>query len=218
MRGFTDEIVHRYANRVYIFIGRSCRTPIRHAGQHSAPPAKVSVIRSDVSGITPECCPPLVRNPARHGPERASSGTSRELYLDKTILDANKKAAKLAAHLTRVSSAMREKYSVKTRQGIPVTRLVAIVNAFAPWSGLPPLPKVGVSVPVPHWLRDLRRERGFCAIYRNVASDLATFGSLGELRDVLSKRVVIDEQLRAYSPKSEDPRYRFAHSEFKSPM
>jgi hypothetical protein len=142
----------------------------------------------------------------------------RELYLDKTLTDANKKAAKLTANLTRVSSAMRQKYSVQTKQGVPLTRLVSIVNAFTPWSGLPPLPKVDVSIPVPQWLRDIRREFGFCAVYRNLVNDLATFGSLGELRDILSKRVVIDKDLPAYSPKAEDPKYRYAHSEFKSPM
>ena len=64
----------------------------------------------------------------------------------------------------------------------------------------------------------MKREVGFAAVYRNVMNDLATFGALGQVRDVLARRVEIDKNAIAYSPKSEEPKYRNAHSPFKSPM
>lgn len=140
------------------------------------------------------------------------------MYNDGSIADANKKIAKMTANISKVSAAMREKYSIKTQQGVPLTRLVTVYNAFAILKGLPPLPKIDLSVKVPQFLRDMKREVGFSAVYRNIMNDLATFGALGQVRDVLGRRVEVEEKAIAYSPKPEDPRCRHAHSQFKSPM
>jgi hypothetical protein len=142
----------------------------------------------------------------------------REIYNDDSIVDANKKIAKMTARISKVSAVMREKYSIKTRQGVPLTRLVTVYNTFAALKGLPPLPKIDIAVRIPQFLRDMKRQVGFAAIYRNVMNDLATFGALGAVRDILGRRVKIDENAIAYSPKPEDPNYRHAHSSFKSPM
>lgn len=149
---------------------------------------------------------------------RAQLAELRAIYDDGTLLDGNKKAAKIAMSITRISAAMREKYSVKTQQGIPLTRLVTVYNTVAALKGLPPLPKIDMEVKLPQFLRDLRREVGFAAVYRNIMNDLGTFGALGSLRDVLGRRVQVDENAIAYRPKSEDPKYRRSHSSFKSPM
>ena len=149
---------------------------------------------------------------------RSQLNELRETRNDGTLLDANKRVAKLTKHIMRVSSTMREKYSIKTRQGVPITRLVTVYNGFAALHGLPPLPKIDVAVRVPQWLRDMKREIGFCAVFRNIVNDLATLGALGPIRDMLGARVQIDEKSIAYYPKAEDPAYQYAHSPFKSPM
>lgn len=142
----------------------------------------------------------------------------RDIYNDGSIVDANKKIAKMTDCIGKVSAGMREKYSIKRQQGVPLTRLVTVYNAFAVLKGLPPLPKIDLKVKVPQFLRDMKREVGFVAVYRNVMNDLATFGTLGQIRDILGRRVEIDKNAVAYSPKPEDPKYRYAHSRFKSPM
>lgn len=142
----------------------------------------------------------------------------RDIYNDGSLADANKKIAKMTDRIGKVSAGMREKYSIKTQQGVPLTRLVTVYNAFAVLKGLPPLPKIDLAVKIPQFLRDMKREVGFAAVYRNVMNDLATFGILGQIRDILGRRVVIDEKAISYSPKPEDPKYRHAHSRFKSPM
>lgn len=149
---------------------------------------------------------------------RSQLSELRAVFDDGTLLDANKKAAKIAKALTKVSASMREKYSIKTQQGVPLTRLVTVYNTVAALNGLPPLPKIDVRVKLPQFLRDMKREVGFAAVYRNIMNDLATFGSLGSVRDVLGRRVQVDVNAVAYRPKPEDPRYRRSHSPFKSPM
>lgn len=142
----------------------------------------------------------------------------RELYNEGGIEQANKRIEKMTSRIKGVSDAMREKYSIKTRQGVPLTRLVSVYNAFAALKGLPQLPRIDINIKLPAFLRDLRRDVGFAAIYRNIVNDLGTFGALGEIRDVLGRRVVVPEDAVAYAPKPEDPRYRHSHSKFKSPM
>lgn len=149
---------------------------------------------------------------------RAQVSELREISNDGSLKDLNKKVEKLTTRIGKVSAAMREKYSIKTRQGVPTTRLVSVYNAFAVLSGLPPLPRIDLSIPIPPFLRDMKREVGFAAIYRNVMNDLATFSALGDVRDALGARVQIDREAISYRPKGEAPKYRYAHSEFKSPM
>lgn len=142
----------------------------------------------------------------------------RSIFEDDDLATANKKMEKISRKLENVSSRMRQKYSVETKQGIPLTRIVSVYNAFAALSGLPGLPKIDTKMKVPPFLSDLRRETGFCSIYRNVVNDLATFSRLGNIRDVLGRRIAIDPKAYSYNPKAEAPRYRDKHSSFKSPM
>jgi hypothetical protein len=142
----------------------------------------------------------------------------RSIFEDNDLSDANKKSAKIAGKLEKVSSKMRQKYSIETNQGVPLTRAVAIYNGVASLAGLPKLPKIDAKIKIPAFLTDLRRETGFCSIYRNAVNDLTTFSRLGNIRDVLGRRVVIDPKAHAYNAKAEAPRYRDRHSPFKSPM
>lgn len=149
---------------------------------------------------------------------RAQLNELHEAFHDQSLVKGNRKLEKLTNAVQRVSASMREKYSIKTRQGVLVTRLVTVYNAIGGMAGLPPLPEIDLKVPLPPFLRDMRREVGFCAVYRNVMNDLAMVASLGELHDVMSRRVEIDPKAVAYSPKAENPRFRKSHSNFKSPM
>lgn len=149
---------------------------------------------------------------------RAQLNELHEAFHDQSLAHGNRRLDKLTTAVQRVSASMREKYSVKTRQGVPLTRLVTVYNALGGLAGLPPLPEIDLKVPLPPFLRDMRREVGFCAVYRNVMNDLAAIASMGELHDVMSRRVEIDPKAAAYTPKAESPRYRRSHSSFKSPM
>jgi len=149
---------------------------------------------------------------------RAQLNELHEVFHDQSLAQGNRRLEKLTTAVQRVSASMREKYSVKTRQGVPVTRLITVYNAIGGMAGLPPFPEIDLKVPLPPFLRDMRREVGFCAVYRNVINDLAVVASLGELHDVMARRVEIDPKVIAYSPKAESPRFRKSHSQFKSPM
>jgi hypothetical protein len=142
----------------------------------------------------------------------------RRSFDENEIAVANKASAKLLAEINKASEDIRIMYGIKTRQGVPVTKLIHVYNTFAALKGLPNIPAYNFKVKLPDFLYNLTQPRGFRAVYRNLTEDLSTIWSLGEARDILEKRVAIDEQARAYSPKQEFPNYKNAHSQFKSPM
>lgn len=142
----------------------------------------------------------------------------RRLFDEQDIADANRAVSGIIQDIGKASNDIRIKYGLQTRQGVPVTKLVHVYNTYAALNSLPKVPGYNFKVKVPEFFYNLRQPRGFRAVYRNLTQDLSTIWSLGEARDILGSRVAEDKEARAYSPKQEEPRYRNAHSRFKSPM
>jgi len=142
----------------------------------------------------------------------------RKLFDETDIAETNTAAVKIIKDIEKSSKNMRVKYGLQTRQGIPITKLVQVYNTISALTGLPNSPDSDFKIQVPEFFYDLKKPKGFNAIYRNLTNDLSTVWSLGEARDILGSAVVKDDQAHAYSPKQEQPRYRKYHSEFKSPM
>ena len=134
------------------------------------------------------------------------------------IAAANKAVGKIKTEIEKASNDVRGKYCIETPQGLSITRLVQVYNTVAAIKSLPQLPEYDFKIPVPEFIRDLMTPSGFNSIYRNLTDDLASVWALGEVRDVLGASVVEDKKAYAYNPKSESPKYRDSHSEFKSPM
>lgn len=132
--------------------------------------------------------------------------------------EANRAAGRIIQDVKKSSDAIRAKYGLATRQGVPVTRLVQVYNTYAALNALPSFPEYTFNIKLPEFLSDIRKPVGFNAAYRNITNDLSVVCSLGEARDILAGRVVRDEKAVTYSPKNEPPKYKNSHSPFKSPM
>ncbi|EGK3598599.1 hypothetical protein IOT29_003097 [Escherichia coli] len=142
----------------------------------------------------------------------------KRLFDENELPQANKSVRALLTEVSKESDYIRTKYGLKTRQGVPVTKLVHVYNTVAAINSLPKLPTFNFKVKVPDFLYDLKKPKGFRALYRNLTNDLSTVWSLGEARDILGSKVVIDNHARIYSPKHEEPRFKNSHSPYKSPM
>lgn len=142
----------------------------------------------------------------------------RRLFDESDIGDANKAVGKIISDISKASNDIRVKYGLQTRQGVPVTKLIHVYNTYAALNSLPKVPGYNFKVKIPEFLYNLKQPKGFRAVYRNLTDDLSTVWSLGEARDILGSRIAKDEKARAYSPKQEQPMYRHAHSQNKSPM
>lgn len=142
----------------------------------------------------------------------------RHLFDENEIACANKHLSKLISEVSKASNSMRVKYGIETRQGVPVTKIVQVYNTVAALQSLPKLPAFNFKVKIPEFFYNLKKPRGFRAVYRNLTHDLSTVWSLGEARDILGSKVSLDEEARSYNPKRELPQYKNSHSQFKSPM
>lgn len=130
---------------------------------------------------------------------------------------ANAVVAKLMKQVSKASEALRVSFKVETRQGVPVSRLINVYNTFAAIKGLPSIPRFDFKFKVPEFFYNIKEPKGFSALYRDVSHDLSQVWALGETRDILGSKVVIDDKF-AFNPKAESPRFRNSHSQFKSPM
>lgn len=170
----------------------------------------------DPSRIVEAAC--NIRNNPEFVEAREKMREVRRSFDENEIAVANKRVASLISDISKASNDMRIKYGLQTRQGVPVTKLVQVYNTVAALKALPKIPAYNFKVKLPEFLYDLKKPRGFRAVYRNLTHDLSTVWSLGEARNILASKVSIDNQSLSYSPKQEQPRYRNAHSKFKSPM
>lgn len=159
-----------------------------------------------------------IRNNPEFVEAREKMREVHRLFDEKDIADANRAVSGIIQDIGKASNDMRIKYGLQTRQGVPVTKLVHVYNTYAVLNSLPKVPGYNFKVKIPEFFYNLQQPRGFRAVYRNLTQDLSTVWSLGEARDILGSRVAEDKEARAYSPKQEEPRYRNAHSPFKSPM
>ncbi|WP_205623715.1 hypothetical protein [Desulfogranum japonicum] len=142
----------------------------------------------------------------------------RRLFDESDIGQANKAVSKIIGEIDKISESIRVKFSITTRQGTPITRLIHVYNTYAALNGLPKLPAYNFKIKLPEIFHNIGRETGFSSMYRDISSDLSTVWSLGEARDILGRNVIIDDTKASYNPKAESPRFRHAHSEWKSPM
>ncbi len=159
-----------------------------------------------------------IRNNSDFVEAREKMREIRRLFDESDLADANKSITALVTEISKASNNMRIKYGIKTRQGVPVTKLIHVYNTVASLQSLPKVPTFNFKVKLPEFFYNLRQPRGFCAIYRNLTHDLSTAWALGEARDILGSKILLDQKVRSYNPKQELPKYKNTHSRFKSPM
>lgn len=131
--------------------------------------------------------------------------------------EASRKAQAIQKQLTSVFGRIRKNFGISTGQGIPINTVVKVYNAAASFAPIPTLPETELSLRYPEFIDSWMSKAGFAAVYRDVVRDLTTTERLGALRSLLGAKVnKVDEP--AYVPRTEDPKYRYSHSQWKSPM
>lgn len=85
----------------------------------------------------------------------------KRLFDENELPQANKSVRALLTEVSKESDYIRTKYGLKTRQGVPVTKLVHVYNTVAAINSLPKLPTFNFKVKVPDFLYDLKNPRGF---------------------------------------------------------
>ena len=142
----------------------------------------------------------------------------REAVEKDDIKTANAKAAKISAGLDKLLQVVRKKYGLPSSPiGVPVNPVIKTFNTLASLKSLPELPEIDARIPLPEFIQKALTQRGIVQTYRNILDDLPTIWKLGDVRKKLTQAIRKSDE-PAFTPKTEAPEFRHAHSQWKSPM
>ena len=142
----------------------------------------------------------------------------RNFFDEKDLETAYKKMQKLLYELNKALLSIRDKFGLKTEQGINLSNLFQVYNTVATFTCWPTLPEIKGKISLPSFMKKFFKKKGFAVVYRNIGLDLSNVWKLGEIRDKLGEAVQIDSEAKAYIPRNEDPKFKGIHSKWKSPM
>jgi hypothetical protein len=142
----------------------------------------------------------------------------RDAIDDEDITRANKEATKIGDKLDKTLEAIRKKFGLKSSgTGLSLSPVIKVFNSLAAFTGWPKLPEIKTRVPIPDFLQKALTQKGLVQVYRNIVSDLPAIWRLGDTRKRLAASVRMSEE-RVFAARVEDPKFRRAHSRWKSPM
>ena len=137
-------------------------------------------------------------------------------YDEQGIASGNRRVTKLLGDLDKISGDIKRTYGVPSAQGIQGSFLIKSINSVTALAGIPALPDRDFALSTPDFMKS-NQHKAFSTIFKDVANELTSVERLGGFRDMLAAEFQIDDSYYT-APKTEDPRYRYATSNWKQPM
>jgi hypothetical protein len=137
-------------------------------------------------------------------------------YDEDGIAASNAKVTKLMGELDKITGDIKRSFGVRSAQGIQGSFLIKSINGLTALAGIPPLPDTEFALSTPEFMKS-QRTKAFSTIFKDVANELTSIERLGGVRDSMASSFNIDDAYYV-RPKTEDPRYRRATSDWKIPM
>lgn len=128
----------------------------------------------------------------------------------------NKRVNKLQIDLDKISGDVKRSYGVQSSQGIQGSFLIKSINSLTGLIGIPNLPDKEFALSTPNFMKS-KQHQAFSTVFKDVTNELTSFERLGGFRDNLASSFVIDRS-QYIAPKTENPRFRYASSDWKQPM
>ena len=154
-----------------------------------------------------------------HDQFRTSREILREIHIayDETGIQAgNKRVAQLQSDLEKISGDVKRSYGVASQQGIQGSFLIKSINSLTGLVGIPSIPETEFALSTPDFMKS-KQHKAFSTIFKDVTNELTNIERLGGFRDQLASNFAIDNS-HYVAPKTENPRFRFASSDWKQPM
>lgn len=137
-------------------------------------------------------------------------------YDEVGIAAGNKKVTNLQSDLDKISGDIKRSYGVPSQQGIQGSFLIKSINSLTGLIGFPALPDREFAISTPDFMKS-RQHKAFSTIFKDVTNELTSLERLGGFRDKLASNFLIDDTYYI-APKTENPRFRYASSDWKQPM
>lgn len=139
--------------------------------------------------------------------------------LESDFEHANTNFSKIYSALQTTLNSIKTSYGVRTRQGDSSSRTINAINSVS--QTIPHCPQIPVELlSNPRIGKILCKlpKKSFSFIYKDIVTDLTEIAKLGELHDLLSKDVVVDNNAPTYVTKFQNPDFVDVHSWWSSPM
>jgi hypothetical protein len=134
---------------------------------------------------------------------------------ERYIVEGNKLVAEIKALMNKITT----RYGVGTDQGISTSKFISFWNtSAASLLKLPKLPDIDYKIKGLEFLKHVIPVKGFKGVYRSLIEDLSSIERLGKYNELLSSKIVLDEDASFYPSKVELPKYLKVKSSFKIPM
>ncbi|AUL95764.1 hypothetical protein ACWOKN_004355 [Vibrio vulnificus] len=137
-------------------------------------------------------------------------------YDEVGITAGNKRVTNLQNDLDKISGDIKRSYGVPSQQGMQGSFLIKSINSLTGLMGFPALPEREFAISTPDFMKS-RQHQAFSTIFKDVTNELTSLERLGGFRDKLASKFVIDDT-HYIAPKTENPRFRYASSDWKQPM
>lgn len=137
-------------------------------------------------------------------------------YDEQGIASGNKRVTKLLGDLDKISGDIKRDYGVPSAQGIQGSFFIKSINSVTALAGIPAIPDKDFALSTPEFMKS-KQHKAFSTIFKDVTNELTSVERLGGFRDMLAAEFNIDDSYYS-APKTEDPRYRYATSNWKQPM
>lgn len=130
-----------------------------------------------------------------------------ELLAQQQVSNFVQSANKLLQGVKSQMKEVRSEYEVETSQGLPLTALISVWNLSTLYTQWPKLPRVDLDIKPLKFLRNLRPQKGFKAVYRALVMELAQVARLGEYHDIISSNVRVSESADYFDSKVTNTRF-----------
>ncbi len=136
--------------------------------------------------------------------------TSEEKY----IINSNLHIGDVEKAITGITT----KFGVGTSQGFSLSKIISLWNYSTIFSKFPAIPEIDVRIRKLEALNHLLPQKGFKAIYRTITSDLSQISKLGKYHEIITSKIWLHKEAKAYTAKTEDEKHRKMKSYWKIPM
>lgn len=147
---------------------------------------------------------------------RETMGEIKIAYDESGLATGNAKTTKLISDLDKISGDLKRTYGVPSPQGIQGSFLIKSINSLTALAGVPAIPDKEFALSTPNFMKS-NQSKAFSTIFKDITNELTSIERLGGHRDLLASNFQIDDEYYT-SPKTEDPRFRWASSGWKRPM
>jgi hypothetical protein len=112
-----------------------------------------------------------------------------------------KQSNKILGEIESLMEKLNSKYYVNTNQGFSISKIIKLWNFATKYVPVPAMPEIDFRIKELEFIKHLIPEKGINAVYKNLVEDLTKVSRLGNLHEIISSKLQLDEYAGDYYSK-----------------